>query len=216
MHVLICMVNRRVAEYHYDMAGVSPSSKAPKRVAELPSLQYRAIDVKTGAGVGPNRRPQRPTTTQYQPETIPRRNNKKSSGNLHTSLDTTHQIYRSPRRVRFTLPSKDGTSTSDSPTAPQRSSTAASRDLEAPPLRRQNHKTFSRFSDFSAFSRPTENSEKRRGVGGEKQRRVHDDYASFLNRSTTSVLVTASPGVRNRVHPTGSQMHTDSKQHQNK
>ncbi|XP_072395263.1 uncharacterized protein [Diabrotica undecimpunctata] len=111
--------------------------------------------------------------------------------------------YYFPRRVRFTLPSKDGTSTSDSPTAPQRSSTAASRDLEAPPLRRQNHKTFSRFSDFSAFSRHTESSEKRRGVGGEKQRRVHDDYASFLNRSTTSVLVTASPGVRNRVHPTG-------------
>ncbi|CAH1113051.1 unnamed protein product, partial [Psylliodes chrysocephalus] len=129
-----------------------------------------------------------------------------------------------PRRVRFTLPTTDGVSRTISTTCTvpppifsstttTSSSSISHSDKYTTLPRRQNNSNSVVVLDkkprdgFSRFSRRSESCDKRRdGSCSEKQRRdvgVHDDYASFLNGSTASVLVTASPGVRNRVHPTG-------------
>ncbi|KAG5879032.1 hypothetical protein JTB14_003550 [Gonioctena quinquepunctata] len=97
---------------------------------------------------------------------------------------------KKPRRVRFTLPPPDGS-------AP--SSRVAGVESAAKSTRPAGDEWFRTRASFSTFSSRSESTEKR---PQRSHSRIVDDYATFLSKST-SVLVTSSPGVRIRIHPTG-------------
>ncbi|XP_068892537.1 poly [ADP-ribose] polymerase tankyrase-1-like isoform X3 [Tenebrio molitor] len=164
-------------------SGVHQQSARPitKRVAELPSLRYGTVGAKT-TGTGPLR-----VNTWHHNDVVIVPNKKKSCNQSKSSNES--KSCRPPRRVRFTLPTTDGgASIGGASVGGVVKPTAGDGWL-------RTRAPFSKRSDArrsESVSHYPPDADSRRAVD-----------LTILSSTGTSVPVTASPGTRSRVHPTG-------------
>ncbi|CAH0546739.1 unnamed protein product [Brassicogethes aeneus] len=160
-----------------------------KRVSELPSLRYGPIGAKT-TGTGPLR-----VTSHYNSDTFPKRSSKNTNGNGYSSVDDLDSKPRMTRRVRFSLPPADGD---------EEASGGVETSCKSGDRGWTTRVSFSRRSDVA---RRSESAAKfstfvNNNVDSVSKRTNRTSYTLSSN-SGSVVQVTASPGPRIRVHPTG-------------
>ncbi|XP_017771700.1 PREDICTED: uncharacterized protein LOC108559074 isoform X2 [Nicrophorus vespilloides] len=200
-----CVVHPCIKEA---MPSVTHTSRSmSRRIAELPSLRYGSVGARTTTS-GPLR-----VTNHYHCDTIPKVSTKKSNLQSLNPDDISFKPLRPARRVRFTLPPGDGDTVAAAatgvsvakPTAGPENGWLRTRGFSQRSVAQRtlsnNNNNNNNISNISTCTNNNNNNNQNSGTN------FHRTYAEIRRdlqqQSSVVVSVTASPGARSRVHPTG-------------